>query len=193
MKGLSTLLIGLALTQQAYPQTNHGVSHENHGNAESELQQQNQQEAPLLHHSGQSTFAAMIEITALLDTDKDTHWATVDLDALHSHLVDMNQLMLLTQSFTEILDDSLIQFTVTGTAEAVAAIHRMVPAHARALRHSRHWDITVKLTDKGAILQITADSHSRLTRLKALGFYGFMSLDSHHQRHHLNIALGNGH
>jgi len=39
---------------------------------------------------GQSQFAAIAEIVALLRDDQDTDWAQVDIQALRDHLVDMD-------------------------------------------------------------------------------------------------------
>ena len=47
-----------------------------------------------------------------------------------------------------------------------------------------------------ALVEIVAmleQDAAALSRLNALGFYGFMSLDSHHQAHHYQMAVGNSH
>ena len=142
---------------------------------------------------GQSTFAAIIEIVALLETDPTTKWADVDIDALQSHLRDMDNLILSTSATTEVIDTQTIRYSVNGAGASLEAIHRMAPAHTRFLRESRGWDIRTVLTTDGATVQITLNKNLSKERLIALGFYGFMSLDSHHQAHHLLIATGKGH
>lgn len=142
---------------------------------------------------GQSTFAAIIEIVALLEADPETNWADVDIDALQSHLRDMDNLILSTTARTEVIDARAVQFSVEGAGESLQAIHRMAPAHTRFIKQSRGWDIRTDLTKNGATVQIAINEGLSKERLIALGFYGFMSLDSHHQAHHLLIATGKGH
>ena len=142
---------------------------------------------------GQSTFAAIIEIVGILEANTETNWAEVDISALRSHLRDMDSLILSTTATTEEIDTNTIQFNVEGAGTALEAIHRMAAAHASFVQQSRGWDIDTELTDSGAIVRITADNESTKQRLMALGFYGYMSLDSHHQAHHLLIATGQGH
>ncbi len=160
------------------PGKNHGAAVKTHG---------------LPREGGQSTFAALIEIVDLLERDPKTNWAKVNIGSLHEHLLDMNHLMLATQATTSVLSDSRIQFTVRGTADSIPSIHRMVPAHSRFIGQSRGWEIQHELTDTGATLTITVEETDLLDRLNALGFYGFMSMDSHHQAHHYQMAIGNSH
>ena len=42
--------------------------------------------------TGQSTFAALAEIVAILQADPETDWERVDIDGLRRHLVDMDLL-----------------------------------------------------------------------------------------------------
>lgn len=142
---------------------------------------------------GQATFAALIEIVAMLEQDTKTDWDTVDIDGLRAHLLDMNHLMLETQATTSTLGDAQIRFDITGAAASIPSIHRMVPAHSLFIEQSRGWKIEPELNDSGATLTITVDDAAWLNRLNALGFYGFMSLDSHHQAHHYQMAIGNSH
>ena len=142
---------------------------------------------------GQSQFSALIEIVSLLENDKKTDWSSVDIDALRSHLLDMNHLMLNSSATTTASGNDQIQYTVTGNALSIPSIHRMAAAHSKFIEQSRGWSIASTLTENGAIIEITAADSTISNRLKALGFYGFMSLDSHHQAHHLQIAMGKSH
>lgn len=142
---------------------------------------------------GQATFAALVEIVAMLEQDTETDWDTVDIDGLRAHLLDMNHLILDTEATTSILGDGQIQFDIRGTEKSIPSIHRMAPAHSRFIEQSRGWKIEPELSDDGATLTITVEDAAALSRLNALGFYGFMSLDSHHQAHHYQMAVGNSH
>ena len=142
---------------------------------------------------GQSQFSALIEIVSILENDEKTDWSSVDIDALRSHLLDMNHLMLNSSATTTASGKDQIQYTVTGNTLSTPSIHRMAAAHSKFIEQSRGWSITSSLTENGAIIQIKADDSTIINRLQALGFYGFMSLDSHHQAHHLQIAMGKSH
>lgn len=142
---------------------------------------------------GQSTFAAIIEIVAMLEADPKTRWSEVDIDSLRSHLLDMNNLILLTTATTQETNNNTVQFTVKGTGDGLEAIHRMTSAHAQFIQQSRGWEIDTELTDTGASVRVTTNNDVSKNRLKAMGFYGFMSLDSHHQEHHLLMAKGQSH
>ncbi|NND92001.1 MAG: hypothetical protein HKN42_14165 [Granulosicoccus sp.] len=142
---------------------------------------------------GQSAFAAIAETVALLEADPNTNWATVNIEALRLHLLDMHHLVLETSSVTDIHGDRAVRYSVRGADAAIPAIHRMVPAHSRFLEQSRNWQIETDITDSGATIVVNVDSADTVIRLLALGFYGFMSLDSHHPAHHLQIATGRSH
>lgn len=148
---------------------------------------------PMPIEGGQSAFAALIEIIALLESDQNTQWASVDIDALREHLLDMDKIMLSTSANTQKMTDNTVQFDVRGTGAALDAIHTMVAAHTRFIRQSREWDVKSDLTSTGALIQIMSNDTATIEQLTALGFYGFMSLDSHHQAHHFGIATGTGH
>jgi len=146
-----------------------------------------------LQENGQAAFAALIEVVAILEQDDSTDWGNVDIDGLRAHLQDMNNLMLYTQANKTITADTQIQFDITGTAQSIPSIHRMVPAHSGFIEQSRGWVIEHELNDSGATVKITVQNTDYLKRINALGFYGFMSLDSHHQTHHNRLAMGMSH
>lgn len=182
---ISGLLISIAWLT-TYAQVQHGEhdSGMSHGTA---------RDTTLPLEGGQSTFAAIIEIVAILESDDETKWSEVNIDSLRSHLLDMNNLILSTTASTEDTENNTVLFTVKGTGAGLEAIHRMTMAHTDFVQQSRGWDINTELTDTGATVRVTINNDLSKDRLKALGFYGFMSLDSHHQAHHLLIATGQGH
>lgn len=146
-----------------------------------------------LQEGGQATFAALIEIVGMLERNPETDWDSVDISALRSHLVDMNHLILNTTATHASISDTQIRFDILGTTASMPSIIRMVPAHSKFIEQSRGWSIEPELLDAGATLTITVPDSASLKRLKALGFYGFMSLDSHHQAHHYQMAKGSTH
>lgn len=147
------------------------------------------------HHSdlpvevGQSAFAALAEIVAMLEADPETDWTKVNFSALREHLVDMNALTLDAAITEEPRDDGL-SITVTGAGRILRAIHHMVPAHAAELDKMQAWSASAETTSEGAVLNVTSPAEEIQAKIKALGFFGLMATGSHHQAHHFAIARG---
>ncbi|MEL6294593.1 MAG: hypothetical protein AAFV87_18375 [Pseudomonadota bacterium] len=130
---------------------------------------------------GQDTFAALTEIVTMLRADPSTDWSNVDIAALHRHLIDMDDLMQLTDVEQTAIDGGLqISLPAEGTAL------RMVPAHAPVLEAETGWTSIAEQRDDRLIWRITGDA----AQIRALGFYGLMATGDHHRPHHLGIARG---
>ncbi len=170
MKYLNIALMGIALAGPAAAQ------HTNHAHGP-------QAEAT---EPGQSAFAAIAEIVALLRDDPMTDWALVDIDALRNHLVDMDRVTtgaVVTTSVTE----QTVSFDVTGGELTRPAIRRMMAAHAPMLAAETGWFVTIIEHDEATEMQIVSEQPMLV---EALGFHGVMTIGAHHQDHHLQIALG---
>lgn len=137
---------------------------------------------------GQSAFAALAEIVDKLRSDENTDWSQVDIDALRSHLVDMNNVTALSNAITRAFDNKVV-FEVTGEGSVIASIQRMVKAHAPMLANETGWSVTVENVANGAEMTIIPESNE-LSLVNALGFYGVMTIGAHHQMHHMMIASG---
>lgn len=138
---------------------------------------------------GQSAFAAIAEIVAILNNDPETNWAKVDIAALRNHLVDME--MLTTEAnYTATEIEGAIEYEVFGSKRAVEAARRMVPAHAQELSKMADWQITVENLDRDVKMIVQPTETNPITKIKALGFFGIMATGAHHQPHHLAIATG---
>lgn len=138
---------------------------------------------------GQSAFSAIAEIVTMLMSDPDTDWNKVDIDALHKHLVDMNELTLNAAVETS-EENEAVTFKVTGSGRTLEAIRRMVPAHAQVLRTEMGWDASVETIDSGVKLGISTKDPQELAMFRGLGFFGVMATGAHHQPHHLAMARG---
>lgn len=62
----------------------------------------------------------------------------------------------------------------------------MASDHAPFLAAATGWDVTVEDITGGIAMDVTGDP----ARIRALGFFGVMTIDAHHQRHHVAIARG---
>ncbi len=137
---------------------------------------------------GQEAFGTIQEIVQILQNDPTTDWSKVNIAALRQHLIDMNEVTLRAVA-TERMFDNGIEIAVTGEGRTLEAIKRMVPAHVNELREIG-WNAKSDELPNGIKLTVTASEAQPLPKIKALGFMGIMVEGSHHQPHHLMIAMG---
>jgi hypothetical protein len=134
---------------------------------------------------GQSAFAALAEIVALLRSDPATDWSRTNIPALREHLVDMDLVTTDSTVETTATDTGAI-FYIAGKGRTRAAIQAMALAHAPFLQAETGWNVEASQTESGARWQVTGNRDVIL----ALGFHGLMTIGAHHQEHHLAIATG---
>lgn len=138
---------------------------------------------------GQDAFAALQAVVLQLQADPTTDWSKVNIDALRDHLIDMNLVTLQAAVVTEQVEGGA-RYTVTGTGNVLGAIQRMVPAHAAQMASDPAFHATTTLLENGVSLTVHATDPANVTRVRALGFMGFMVQGDHHLPHHLMMATG---
>lgn len=138
---------------------------------------------------GQDAFGAIQEIVGILEADPRTDWSRVDIDALREHLIDMNDVTLRATARAERVDGGL-RIEVTGDGRTVAAIRRMLHAHAPMIDSRDGWSVSAAPVADGAVLTVTSEDPAQVLRIRGLGFLGIMATGAHHQPHHLAIARG---
>ena len=142
---------------------------------------------------GDAGFAAIAEIVSILSTDPKTDWSKVNINGLRDHLVLMNSLVTGAQ-VKEIANSNGFRFEVTGSDNSIlTAIRQMVPAHTTELDKMEEFTATTESIDGGVALIITGNTEASTAKIKGLGFFGLIATGSHHQMHHLAMALGQGH
>ena len=173
---IATTLIAVAAL--AVAQTSHtGHDHNDHAAQD------------VLTEPGQGAFAALSEIVRVLEADHATDWTRVDLTGLRAHLVDMDRLVT-DAVVTETQVPGGLLAEATGNPQAVAALRRMVPAHAAQLARDDRWTVAAVETGAGVALRVTSDDPAVITRIRGLGFFGLMASQDHHRAHHLAMARG---
>ena len=138
---------------------------------------------------GQDAFAAIQQIVQQLQADPATDWSKVDIDALRAHLIDMNLVTLQAVVSSEDVEGGA-RYTVTGSGEVIGAIQRMVPAHAAQMSTDPAWHASTVPLENGVLLTVHATNPADVTKVRALGFLGFMVQGDHHLPHHLMMATG---
>ena len=137
---------------------------------------------------GQDAFGTIQEIVRILEADPATDWSKVNIGALREHLIDMSEVTLRAVASERPLENG-VAIAISGEGRTLAAIKRMVPAHARELERVGLTARTEEHVD-GVELLVTTGDPKRVAKLKALGFMGIMVLGGHHQPHHLMMAKG---
>jgi hypothetical protein len=138
---------------------------------------------------GDGSFAAIIEIVAMLSADPDTDWTRVDIDGLREHLVDMNQLVVGASVRSEPLPDGL-RMRIGTSGRPGEAASRMVPAHSPFLETETAWQSDVTREGDEIVWTVTAVDAGAVARIQALGFFGLMATGDHHRMHHMAMARG---
>ncbi len=138
---------------------------------------------------GQDAFGAIQEIVRILEADPQTDWNKIDLAALREHLIDMSDVTLKATAVETKIDNG-VQIDVTGSGRTLAAIQRMLPAHARELNALWDWRAGAAPLPNGVRLTVTSNTPEEVAHIRGLGFIGLMASGSHHQPHHLAVARG---
>lgn len=139
--------------------------------------------------AGQAAFAAVREIVQQLEADKHTDWSRINIQRLRDHLVDMDEVFMRAEAIVANTQAG-IQMTIAGEGRTLAAIKRMVPAHAAMLNGPDGWRSKSTALDDRVIWTVEADSEEARQKLRGLGFFGLLTLGNHHVPHHLAMARG---
>ena len=143
----------------------------------------------LPQETGQSAFAAIQEIVAILSSSPETDWPRVDIEGLRQHLIDMNNVTL-GADVNAMQTGGSMQFSVTGEGPVRGSVKRMVAAHAATMNGVDGWKYAAETSDTGAVLTVTPPDPASMVKLRALGLIGIMTLGMHHQQHHWMLANG---
>lgn len=138
---------------------------------------------------GQDAFGAIQEIVRILEADFNTDWSKVNLEALRQHLIDMNEVTLKADASVTQIDGGL-EVAVTGDGRTLAAIQRMIPAHAHEINGLNGWSAKADPLPNGELLTVTSSDPQEVQLIRGLGFIGLLVSGAHHQPHHLAIAKG---
>jgi len=144
---------------------------------------------PHLQQSGQAAFGAIQEIVQRLEADPNTDWSKVNIDRLHAHLLDMNEVVMSAHSDVQDVEGG-VRIKVTGDGATLASIQRMIPAHASMMNGYRDWRSVTEPIEDGVAWTLFTSSQSERTRIHGLGLFGLLTLGSHHAPHHWAMAKG---
>lgn len=118
---------------------------------------------------GQASFAAISEVIEILENNPHTNWKTANIDALRSHLNDMNLVMTKAAATTNRYQDH-VTFEITGQADVIPSVQQMTMAHAQVLTHETEWTVIAKPNANGAILTLKSNDTVAIEKIAAMGF-----------------------
>lgn len=145
-----------------------------------------------LTQPGQDAFGALAEVVRALEADPDTDWSKVDLERLHQHLIDMNEVVLRAAVKTSPVTGGLTM-DITGSGRTVQSIRAMIVPHAAELDRMPAWSAkTEALPDGVRLIVVSRDPSdaSTVAKIRGLGFAGLLVQGGHHGPHHLAMAKG---
>jgi hypothetical protein len=142
--------------------------------------------------AGQAAFASISEVVAKLRADPATDWSKVNIDALRSHLVDMDN-VLIRARVTAIPVPRGARFEISGDGAVRDSIRRMVAAHTSMADGEDGRQVVSTPTEGGATMTVLGADDGQQAQIRALGFFGLLTGGVHHQLHHLMMAKGEMH
>ena len=111
---------------------------------------------------GQDAFGTIQEIVRMLEADPATDWSKVNIGALREHLIDMDEVTMRARASERALDNG-VEIAITGEGRTLAAIRRMVPAHAHELA-ALGWNAKTQYLPNGVKLVVTAGDPRQVSR-----------------------------
>lgn len=153
-------------------------------------QMQNTFKSPLTM-PGNEIFGTIQEVVRKLESDPNTDWSKVNLEALRQHLLDM-------KAFTEevqVIDKKPIRGGVEirvspETKRAGGALKKLFMMHPQMLKEEKGWDMKTQLKNDIWTITCTTKNPAEVEEIRGLGYIGLIAEGSHHQYHHWLIATG---
>jgi hypothetical protein len=145
----------------------------------------------MLTEAGNDAFGTIQEVTRRLNSDPNTDWSKVNLEALRLHLQDMNDMTLNVDVISQKPIQNGLEVIIRPTTDRAAlALQKVFKAHPAQFKNDTGWVMQV-VKNKGQYTMITtSDNAEDKAKIIGLGYIGLMAYGDHHQRHHWAIATG---
>ena len=140
-------------------------------------------------NKGLDITTAVSVVMAELEADPNTDWDAVNLDALLTHLADLD--MVLQNAYVQ--EDALrsmgYRFSIDGDGPTIAALRRVLTAHIQATQGSDDWHYEASFTGSRVELLVhsSGDGYSLLS---SQGFLGMLLSHELSLVRHMAIATG---
>jgi hypothetical protein len=144
----------------------------------------------VLSEAGTDPFAVIQEAIALLEANSDTDWSAVNIEALRSHLVEMQDMTLNVTVEQQPINLGFMAVITPTTNRAVQSMIRVLSAHPSQMKIETGWDMTVTNNNGIFTITVTTDQLLDVDKIRGLGYIGIMAYGKHHQPHHWAMASG---
>ena len=144
-----------------------------------------------LREAGNDAFGTIQEVIRHLNSNPNTDWKKVNLEALRLHLIDMRNMTF----DVDVISQEKIPFGSKVTIKATTkssnlTLQRVFKAHPRQLKLEAGWDMKVTRNGNQYILRTTTANKKDVDKIRGLGYIGLMAYGVHHQKHHWMMANG---
>jgi hypothetical protein len=144
-----------------------------------------------LTEAGNDAFGTIQEVIRRLNSDPNTDWSKVNLEALRLHLLDMNDMTLNVEVISQKPIHNGLEAIVRPTTDRAAlALKRVFNAHPTQFKNDTGWSMKVVKNNGQYTMIATSDNPKDATKIRGLGYIGLMAYGDHHQRHHWAMATG---
>jgi len=141
---------------------------------------------------GQAAFGTIRDVVRTLESDPNTDWSKVNIEALRQHLVDMDEVTMRSEVVQRPIAAGL-EMDITGAGRTTLAIRRMITSHSAMLEQSADYHASAVEIPNGTRLTVTSknpDNSKAVARIRGLGFAGILTEGDHHAQHHIALARG---
>ena len=143
-----------------------------------------------LTESGTDPFATLQEVIAVLESNPNTNWEKVNIEALRLHLVEMQDMTINVDVKQQYIDNGFQAVVTPTTNRAVKSLTRVLSGHPAQMKAETGWDMQVQNNNGVFTLTVTTDNVKDVTKIRGLGYIGVMAYGNHHQPHHWAMASG---
>ena len=144
----------------------------------------------VLTEAGTDPFAVIQEAIALLEANPDTDWAVVNIEAVRSHLVEMQDMTLNVTVEQEPINLGFMAVITPTTNRALESMIQVLSVHPSQMKIETDWDMTVTNNNGIFTITVTTNKLSDIDKIRGLGYIGIMAYGNHHQPHHWAMASG---
>jgi hypothetical protein len=186
---LRTLSLSIAVMAIVMPMASADMHHANMNHAEM-MGRSTTPTQVVLTESGTDPFATLQEVIAALESNTNTSWEKVNIEALRLHLVEMQDMTINVDVKQRHIDNGFQAVVLPTTSRAVKSLTRVLSGHPAQMKAETGWDMQVQINNSVFTLTVTTDNAKDVAKIRGLGYIGVMAYGNHHQPHHWAMASG---